>query len=451
MTERYEDYDPFNKKKNGMAELDSVCTSEIAIELVDWLWLGRLARGKHTCWAGEPGASKSTLTMFVAATISMGGEWPCGEGAAPQGTIIILSAEDGIADTIVPRLHAAGADLGRVHVISAVREETGGRRSFSLQTDLSLLEQEVRRLGDVSLIIIDPVSSYMGKTNSRKNAEVRGVLEPIGEFAERMRVAVLSITHFSKAGASTNTKALHRFIGSIAFIGAPRIAQVVIEDAENDRRLLLHAKNNLALPPPGLAYRIKEKIVGDPGCAVTSPYVIWDAEHVALTANEALAADAGAGDNRPATAEAEDFLLDLLADGPVAAKQVKADGDAAGLSWATLRRAKDRLGIRPHKAKGETYGGWQWSLPSRCSGQNQDAYVSRLSTLSTLDGQHAQEAQDAHAFDVDPLAETDEHLEDALELPAFLDRRARRGGLAADDLNSRTTECGLAHNRSYET
>ena len=159
--------------------------------------------------------------MFVAATISMGGEWPCGEGAAPQGSIIILSAEDGIADTIVPRLHAAGADLGRVHVISAVREETGGRRSFSLQTDLSLLEQEVRRLGDVSLIIIDPVSSYMGKTDSHKNAEVRGVLEPIGEFAERMRVAVLSITHFSKAGASTNTKALHRFIGSIAFIGAP--------------------------------------------------------------------------------------------------------------------------------------------------------------------------------------------------------------------------------------
>ena len=71
--------------------------------------------------------------------------------------------------------------------------------------------------------------------------------------------------------------------------------------------------------------------------------------------------------------------------------------------------------------------------------------------MSTLDGQHAQEAQDAHAFDVDPLAETDEHLADELELPAFLDRRARRGGLAADDLDSRTTECGLAHNRSYET
>ena len=115
--------------------------------------------------------------------------------------------------------------------------------------DLALLEELVQRIGDVVLIIIDPVSSYMGKSDSHKNAEVRGVLEPLGEFADRMRVAVLSITHFSKGGANTTTKALHRFIGSIAFIGAPRIAQVIIEDTDNDRRLLLHAKNNLGLAP----------------------------------------------------------------------------------------------------------------------------------------------------------------------------------------------------------
>jgi putative DNA primase/helicase len=186
-----------------------------------------------------------------------------------------------------------------------------------------LLEQEVRRIGDVALIVIDPISSYMGKTDSHKNAGVRGVLEPIGEFADRMRVAVLSITHFSKAGASTTTKALHRFIGSIAFVGAPRIALAVIEDAENDRRLLLHAKNNLAPPPLGLAYRIKEKIVGPPGRSVTAPYVVWDGEHVTVTADEALAADATKGGDTTASSEAEDFLRGLLAEGPVAAKQIK--------------------------------------------------------------------------------------------------------------------------------
>ena len=199
-----------------------------------------LAGGKHTCVAGEPGTGKSQLTMAIVATLTMGGQWPCNEGKAPLGSVIVLSAEDGAADTIVPRLHAAGADLGREQIVSAVRERDGkGRRAFSLQVDLDLLEKEIEGIGDVTLIVIDPVSSNLGKTDSHKNAEVRGVLEPIGEMAERLRVAILSVTHFSKSGAGATTKALHRFIGSIAFVGAARIALAVIEDAENDTWLRL--------------------------------------------------------------------------------------------------------------------------------------------------------------------------------------------------------------------
>jgi putative DNA primase/helicase len=278
------------------ATLVSVCASEVEIEPVEWLWPGRLARGKHTCIAGEPGTGKSQLTMFIASTISMGGAWPCGEGQALCGSVVILSAEDAAADTIVPRLHAAQADLGRVQIIKAVIDEDQ-RRAFNLQRDLALLETEAKRIGDVVLVIIDPVSSYLGKTDSHKNAEVRGVLEPIGEFAERMGIAVLSVTHFSKAGANTTTKALHRFIGSIAFVGAPRIALAVIEEGANDRRLLLHAKNNLALPPKGLGYRIREIIVGEPGRGIVSSRAVWDLEHVNITANEAMAADAAGEDS----------------------------------------------------------------------------------------------------------------------------------------------------------
>jgi hypothetical protein len=107
-------------------------------------------------------------------------------------------------------------------------------------------------IGRKLLVVVDPVSSYLGKTDSHKNSEVRGVLEPLSEMAERTRIAILSVTHFSKAGANNTAKALHRFIGSIAFTGAPRAAFAVIEDAEHDgRRLLLHAKNNLAPPPTG--------------------------------------------------------------------------------------------------------------------------------------------------------------------------------------------------------
>jgi hypothetical protein len=267
----------------------------------------------------------------------------------------------------------------------------------------------------------------MGRTDSHKNAEVRGVLEPIGEFAERMRGAVLSVTHFSKAGASTNTKALHRFIGSIAFIGAPRIAQVVIEDSEDDRRLLLHAKNNLAPPPLGLAYRIKERIVGNPGRAITAPYVAWDAEHVDVTADQAMAADNSHKDYS-ASVEAEDFLHEVLADGEMPQKKVKAEAEGAGLSWRTVRRAKDRLGIKPYKERGKEHGGWLWSFPQGGHDAEQHAHVRKLDPLATLDtfeAKDSQDGQDGQELNVGTLPETDGHLADYSDLPAFLDRRAR--------------------------
>ena len=383
------------------------CASEIAPERVDWLWPGRIARGKHTCFAGEPGTGKSQLATDIEARITMGAEWPCGEGRAPQGSIIILSAEDGEADTIVPRLLAAGADLGRVHIISAVRIEDKGRRSFNLRADLDLLERKIVELGDVGLIRIDPISSYLGKTDSHNNAEVRGVLEPIGEMAERMRIAILSITHFSKTGAASTTKALHRFIGSIAFVGAPRAAFAVIEDSsDTERRLLLHAKNNLAAPPQGLAFRLKQTIVGDLGKGIVASRVEWEQEPVTVTADEALAAEAAGAANTSSGVEAENFLQELLAEGPVPAKQVRADVEAAALSWSTVKRAKARLGIKAEKDGMD--GGWSWSLPRRGSNLSEEDHVLNVSP-----------------FVPDEPLRQDAISDELPDLPAFLDRRVR--------------------------
>ena len=216
-------------RKAVVSKLVARCADDIEPEAVSWLWDGRIARGKHTCIAGEPGTGKSQVSISIIAAITTGGTWPCGEGEAPIGSsVIVLSAEDGEADTIKPRLMAAGADCQKVHLVSAVLCEGVGRRSFNIQADLDLLEKEIERIGDVGLIVIDPISSYLGRVDSHKNADVRGVLEPIGEMAERLGVAVLSITHFSKAGIGSATKALHRFIGSIAFVGAPRMAFAVL-------------------------------------------------------------------------------------------------------------------------------------------------------------------------------------------------------------------------------
>jgi putative DNA primase/helicase len=211
-------------------------------------------RGSERIIAGDPGIGKSQLSINVFAAATTGGQWPCGEGRAPLGNVIILSAEDGVADTLVPRLLAAGADLKRVRIVRATKIETGnGKRSFDLANDLALLEKEIADFGNVILVGIDPVTAYVGKANSFSPTEVRNVLEPVCEMAKRLHVGILSITHCPK-GSSTG--AIYRFIGSISFVGVARIASMVVPCTEIKGRILfLGVKTNIGPIHDGLAAR----------------------------------------------------------------------------------------------------------------------------------------------------------------------------------------------------
>ncbi len=140
------------------------CAADIKPEKIDWLWEQRSPLGKCVLFAGEGGLGKSMVLAWMAATVSKGGEWPCGEGESRCGSIIILSAEDDAADTIVPRLIAADADCSKIHILEAVRKDDDeGDRSFNLQIDLPELEKTIEQIDDVLLVIIDPITSYLGK------------------------------------------------------------------------------------------------------------------------------------------------------------------------------------------------------------------------------------------------------------------------------------------------
>jgi putative DNA primase/helicase len=188
--------------------------SELQPEKLTWVWPGRIPEGKLVLVGGPPGLGKSQLTAFIAATISNGGAWPCGEGSTAPGNVIMMSAEDGIEDTIIPRLIAAGANMDRIHIIaSATKPDGTGRKTFSLKTDVDLLEAKAKEIGGVRLISVDPVSAYMGGADGNGNVETREVLEPLADMANRLKIAVVAVTHLNKGGAG-NQNALNRFVGS---------------------------------------------------------------------------------------------------------------------------------------------------------------------------------------------------------------------------------------------
>jgi RecA-family ATPase len=186
------------------------------------LWLNRIPR-KFVLFTGPPDAGKTLTAIDLAARVTTGKLWPDRSGHASLGSVIIVTAEDGIADTVRTRAEAAGADLSRIHYLKRVVDQDGSRAAFSLQADLTRLGQMITAIGDVVLVIFDPVTAYLGagKIDTHKTADVRAVLSPLTEFADEHAVTVLGITHPPK---SVGSNAMNAATGSLAFIAAARSA-----------------------------------------------------------------------------------------------------------------------------------------------------------------------------------------------------------------------------------
>jgi putative DNA primase/helicase len=343
-----------------LAQLSSVCAAVVTMNAVTWLWPNRFALGKLGIIAGLPDEGKGQLVNYMVARVTTGGAWPMNEGRAPLGNVVYLQAEDGLSDTVVPRLAAAGADLNRVHMLGMVGKQ-GEKRMVSLQTDLGLLRRKIGDVGDVKLAVIDPVSAYMGvgKMDSYRTTDVRAVLGPLVDMLDEMLIAGIGIMHFNKKVDVTN--ALLRISDSLAFGAAARHVYGAIDDSDNGRKLLVRAKNNLACRDTAgtLAYRFNSKTVGHHGnTPITAPYIEFDPGYVDVTAMEAMHA-ANEFKSPGARERAKTLLRDLLAGGPVPQTEIEEMAKAEDIRKRTLNRAKKELCIKSAK---QPDGRWMWEL-----------------------------------------------------------------------------------------
>lgn len=362
--------------------------ADVKAEPVRWLWPGRIARGKVTVLAGDPGLGKSQLTASLAAIVTTGGKWPDSETPAEVGAVAFLNAEDDAADTLKPRLIAAGADLRLCHVLDAVRAtDRDGlpiQRGFDLSRDVSVLAEKLARIGSVRLLVIDPISAYLGAVDSHRNAEVRALLAPLSAMAAGLGVAVLAVSHLNKSGSAD---ALSRVTGSLAFVAAARAAWIVAKDPQDPaRRLFVAAKNNLGPDGAGLSFCIRPVTIdGDIGTS----RIAWHAEPVTMTANEALAAVGARGGlgTELRTPEAEDWLLDALAAGPVATEDLRRRARADGLAWRTVERARSALKLKARRCRFGAGGLWAWELPHGTEDRQGADAIDRQSDGKPIDRQ----------------------------------------------------------------
>lgn len=320
----------------------TTCIADIEKKPLKWLLPPCIPQGKLAILAGHPGLGKSLVSIDFAARLSRG-EGMQGE-RGPEGPVdvLLLSAEDDPADTVRPRLEAAGAVLERIHV----------SRCLDINDLVKMLDERP----NVRFVVLDPLSAYVGQIDTHKDAQVRTMLAPFVELASDRGVTILFVAHLKK---SEEGDAILRPGGSIAFVAAARIGWIVLKDPKDpQRRYCLPLKNNLGPDAYGFAYRVAAEGPDAP------PRIAWESERVTETADAILAKSrpkverAGRGESLE---EAAEFLREFLADGAKPVVELWETAKANGIGKPSLKRAKKKLGIIARKMG--MADGWEWTLP----------------------------------------------------------------------------------------
>lgn len=320
---------------------------DILPEKIEWFWDNKIPSGALTIIAGDPGSGKSYLSNYMAALVSRGGEWPDDTGRAPKGDILLIGDEDDPAKVIVPRLISHKADLSKIKLISGVQSEG----YFDLSLDINKLRATIKGLSNCKLIILDPITAYLGKTNANSNAEVRAALGPLSLLAIEQNLTIIGINHFNKKQGESF---IYRGLGSTAFVAQARSAWGVMTDADDrDEKIFCLIKSNYCNEPTGLKFRIVD---------VDCPY---GAGAVQFSADPWMGHIDDTGDKKaPGRIEdACEWLTERLGTAEVASAEIFDDAMSFGFGKDLIYRAKRKLDLSTRKTGFDSKTAeWFWSL-----------------------------------------------------------------------------------------
>lgn len=343
-------------------EILMIAASDVVLEPIHWIWDGWLAKKKLHVLAGAPNCGKTTLALSMAAVLSKGGVWPDGT-TAEVGKIVMWSGEDGIADTLAPRLNVMHGNGDNVFFIKGAKIEGDPKpRQFDPALDMDGLKNSLQAIGNVALLIIDPVVSVIAGDGHRNN-EVRRGLQPLVDLADSVGCAVLGITHFSKGTKGGDV--LERLNGSLAFGALSRIVMAAAKREEPDESQMSHlfvrVKSNIGPSVGGFQYGLQ---VSPTPRNITIPAsgIVWgaglDGTARALLGEAELDDSEATDENK--IGQAIEFLLSALQYGARSEKEIKEEAEKLKIVERTLRRSKKILGVTSYK-NGRL--GWFWKLP----------------------------------------------------------------------------------------
>lgn len=316
------------------------CMADVEVEYISWLWEPYIALEKMTIIDGDPGLGKSWLTCALAAALSHGSGLPGAEPFEPCN-VLMLSAEDGLGDTLRPRLDLVGADVSRVFALD---------EPLTLDATGLIRFEKAIKLYSPKLVIIDPLFAFTGgNVDINRANECRAITSQIAAIAARHKCAIVVVRHLGKSRGQGH--ALNAGIGSIDITAAARSVLLVGADPDDQsRRAIIQIKNNLAPIGPAIGYRLDEG------------KFTWTGES-SLTSGRILSA-ASSDSERNALDEAVNFFKGALSSGLREVEEVKAEATRVGISSATLRRAREWMGIRAQRvgAVGEKQK-FFWALP----------------------------------------------------------------------------------------